>query len=262
MVTMMNTKEIKIFPNAHDLFQSTALDFTHRAQAAVEKTGMFSVALSGGSTPKLFFDTLSQTEYCIHNTPWEKIRFFFGDERYVLIDNINNNYHTAIEFLFSKLPVNPDNIFRIPTEYNDPFEAAHIYEATLRHVFHLNNNEIPQFDLIYLGLGDNAHTASLMPFTDVVNYYASNPLSDHQLATALLNPETNTYRITLTPTIINNSRDILFMVAGANKAQAVWNVLEGPFDPQNYPAQLIHCNIGKTIWCLDNLAAEKLKEPS
>jgi 6-phosphogluconolactonase len=237
---MKKDSEVRIFPTADALFESAAIDFSERAQAAVTKTGIFSVALSGGSTPKLFFETLSHTAYCVENTPWNTIRFFFGDERYVPLNDINSNYHTAFEFLLSKVPVNPDNIFRIPTEFKDPFVAADTYETTLRRAFQLSDNDIPQFDLIYLGLGDNAHTASLMPNSDVVKFYARSQLpNQHQLATAVFIPETNLYRITLTPTVINNSRDILFLVAGADKARAISTVLEGSFDPLNYPAQLI-----------------------
>lgn len=260
MVSISQEQSIAVFPTADDLFQFTAMDFSRRAMAAVKEKGVFSVVLSGGNTPKLFFETLTRNDECVTNTPWGQIQFFFGDERYVPPDDINSNYHTAQEYLFSKVPVSPDNIYRIPTEYTDPKEAALDYEQTLRKAFQVKDNSYPSFDLIYLGLGDNAHTASLMPFSDIVTDYATNPFTDqnHQLVASLFMSESNMYRITLTPNAINNSQSILFMVTGLNKAMAVWNVLEGKTDPQNFPAQLIHCLKGKTIWYLDKAAADKL----
>ena len=260
MVSMMQDNDIKIFPNEDDLCQFSALDFSRRAQEAVRLKGFFSVVLSGGNTPKLFFDALSHSDYCIKNTPWEHIRFFFGDERYLPSDDINSNYHTANAYLFSKVPVNRNNIYRIPTEFDDPKDAAIAYEKTLRQVFQMKDQGMPSFDLIYLGLGDNSHTASLMPFSDIVKYYTENPLSktSHRLVDTLFVPETNMHRITLTPNAINNSQAIIFMVAGVKKAAAVWNVLAGDRDPLNYPSQLIHGLHEKTTWYLDKLAAEQL----
>ena len=157
--------------------------------------------MPGGNTPKLFFDTLTRVEYYKNNIPWQQIQFFFGDERYVPSDDAESNYHMAYEHLFSKVPINPENIYRIPTEFNDPKDAARAYEKTLRKVFHIKDNAFPQFDLVYLGLGDDAHTASLMPFSDVVMHYVKNSSSDkhNQLVASLFITESNMYRITLTP---------------------------------------------------------------
>jgi 6-phosphogluconolactonase len=260
MATMTKNKDITIFTNANDLFQFAAKDFSQRASAAVNDKGIFSVVLAGGNTPKLFFDTLTDIEYYKKNIPWQQIQFFFGDERYVPSDDAESNYYMAYEHLFSKVPVNPKNIYRIPTEFNDPKNAAKNYEQTLRRVFHIKDNAIPQFDLLYLGLGDNAHTASLMPLSDIVKYYAERSLSDknNQLVASLFVSESNMYRITLTPNVINNAKDIIFLVTGSNKATAVWKVLEDQTDPLHNPAQLIHSVHGKTIWYLDQLAAKKL----
>jgi 6-phosphogluconolactonase len=264
MVAMTKNNEIAIFPSANDLFQFAAKDFTHRALAAVNDKGTFSVVLAGGNTPKLFFDTLTGVKYYKNSIPWQQIQFFFGDERYVPSDDAESNYHMAYEHLFSKVPVNPENVYRIPTEFNDPKDAAKDYEQTLREAFHIKDNAFPQFDLLYLGLGDNAHTASLMPLSDVVMHYTENPFSDknNPLVASLFDSESNMYRITLTPNAINNGMDIIFLVAGANKATAVWEVLEGQTDPLHYPAQLIHSVHRKTIWYLDQAAAGKLNTAS
>jgi 6-phosphogluconolactonase len=130
----------------------------------------------------------------------------------------------------------------------------------VRAALHSEENTLLPFDLVYLGLGDNAHTASLMPEDAVVAQYVNTPThaAQEQLAAALFMPETNLYRITLTPSALNNALDIIFLVTGENKATAVWNVLEGQSDPLHYPAQLIQGLYQKTIWYLDQAAAEKL----
>jgi 6-phosphogluconolactonase len=257
---MTKSQEIKIFSSSHDLFVAAAKDFMLRAVAAVYDKGVFSVVLSGGNTPKLFFDTLTRVDNDKNTIPWQHIQFFFSDERYVSPDTNESNYHMACEYLFSKVSVNAKNVYRIPTEFQDPSDAAKHYEQTLRNAFNIKDNAFPQFDLVYLGLGDDAHTASLMPFSEIVIRYFDNALPDEesQFVVSLWVPELNMYRITLTPTVINNSMDIVFLVTGTNKAMAVKKVLEGPSNPKHYPAQLIHCVHGKTIWYLDTLAAEKL----
>jgi 6-phosphogluconolactonase len=260
MDIMTKNNEIKIFANPKDLFQFAAKDFSQRVIASINNKGTFSVVLSGGNTPKLFFDALTKDESYKKNIPWNEIQFFFGDERYVPADDVKSNYHMAYEHLFSQLPINPENVYRVPTEFKDPKDAAQAYEKTLREVFHIKDNVLPQFDLVYLGLGDNAHTASLMPLSDIVKHYVENPFEDknNQLVASVFVSEFNMYRITLTPDAINNAKNIIFLVTGANKAIAVWEVLEGRSDPLHYPAQLIHGKQSNTMWYLDGLAAGKL----
>ena len=164
----------------------------------------------------------------------------------------------AYEHLFSKVPVDPKNIFRIPTESNDPQMAAKEYEQLLKNYSKDDGN--PLFDLVYLGLGDDAHTASLMPLSDIVKRYADNPQTDegNHLVVSLYVSASKMHRITLTPLALNNAKTIIFIVTGENKANAVWEVLDGNTDPLHYPAQLIQSVHGKTLWYLDNLAAGKL----
>ncbi|MFI4954778.1 MAG: 6-phosphogluconolactonase [Gammaproteobacteria bacterium] len=258
MAIMKKDVEIKIFPDPAEVFKSAAADFSQRAIAAIQRQGVFNVVLSGGNTATFFFDSL--VECYKDQIPWGQIQFFFGDERYVPADDVQSNYHMAYEHLFSKVAVPKENIHRIPTGLNDPNAAAEEYEHSLRKLFNTQNTEFPKFDLLYLGLGENAHTASLMPLSDVVKDAAKN-LSGSQnprLVASLLVPELNMYRITLTPNAINNSSCIIFLVTGESKAPAVYEVLEGPIAPEQYPAQLIHCLYGKTIWYLDHAAAKKL----
>lgn len=250
---MKKNNRITVFSSDANLFKFAANDFSQRAIAAVQDKGIFSVVLAGGNTPKLFFDALTSGEFK-KSIPWQKVLFFFGDERYVPANDRQSNYHMAYEHLFSKVPVNLKNIYRIPTEFNDPTDAVKEYEQTLRNIFHIQNNTCPEFDCIYLGLGDNAHTASLMPFSEPVKNHAEN----NQLVASLFVAELNMYRITLTANAINNSKAIIFLVTGADKATAVWEVLEGPRDPERYPAQLIHCVNGETIWYIASAAAAKL----
>jgi len=238
---MKRNTELRIFPSVDQLFNYAAQDFCQRAVSAVQAKGMFSVVLSGGNTPQLFFDILTQDQKCRENTPWKMIQFFFGDERYVPARDVRSNYHSAYEHLFSRVPICPKNIFRISTEFKDPEDAAKVYERTLRNAF----------DLVYLGLGEDAHTASLMPFNTALK-------NDKQLVASVFLPKSCEYRITLTPNAINRGKDIIFLVTGANKANAVWEVLEGPRDPQRYPAQLIRSAHGETFWFLDEAASGKL----
>ncbi len=250
MVDINKNQEIKIFASPDELFHAAAEDFTQRALHAVDAKGVFTVVLSGGNTPKSFFDALTENKFCQEKTPWDKIKFFFGDERYVPADDSASNYHMAYEHLFSKVPVVKKNIYPIPTDLHDPKDTAKNYEATLRKVFQIKYHEFPRFDLVYLGLGENGHTASLMPFSEVLT-----PPAD-QLVASLWVPELKMYRITLTSSAINNSLCIIFLVEGEKKVSAVYEVLEGAANPERYPAQLIHN--GKTIWYLDQAAAKKL----
>jgi 6-phosphogluconolactonase len=259
MAAMTKNAEVAIFPDSHALFQFAAKDFSQRATVAVSKNGNFSVVLAGGKTPELFFDVLSSVAQYKENIPWDKIQFFFGDERYVPSNDSESNYHMAYEHLFSKLPINPKNVFRIPTDFKDPKSATHEYERILRTFS--KNNDGPQFDLVYLGLGENGHTASLMPLSEIVKYYAENPLAakNSNLVVSLYDSESEMYRISLTPSALNNGMDIIFLVTGANKKNAVSEVLNGNRDPLHYPAQLIHSIHGQTIWYLDAAAAGKLE---
>lgn len=260
MVIMTEYQEITVFPEPDALFQFAANDFKNRAIAAVAEKGNFSVVLAGGNTPKAFFDVLTSVEEYKKHIPWPLIQFFFGDERYVPADHEESNYHMADLHLFSKVPIDPSNIYRIPTEFKDPKIAAKHYENTLRKTFHISDQAFPLFDLVYLGLGDNAHTASLMPLSELVKHFAEKTSleSSHQLVATLSVSESILKRITLTPNALNHGRVIIFLATGASKATAAWEVLEGKSDPEQYPAQLIRSVHGKTIWYLDQLAAAKL----
>lgn len=261
-VIKINDQIIHVFSDTSALFRALAKDFVQRAHKAVTEKQTFSVVLSGGKTPTLLFDALLTIAQEEKQIPWQKIKFFFGDERYVPKESDMSNYHLANAHLFSKLPIRKENIFRIPTELQDPIAAAENYEHTIREVFQCKNNEVPQFDLVYLGLGEDGHTASLMPDSDVVKTYLDaieSKKNKHPLVAALWVSELNMYRITMTPTVLNHSAHVSFCALGANKAVVVDKVLNGPFTPLQYPAQLIRCEQGETVWYLDQAAGQNLR---
>ena len=163
---MPTPPEIRISNAAADLFQAAATEFATLASQAIQSNGKFSVALSGGSTPKSLYSLLASGS--IPNIPWEKIFFFFGDERDVPPDHPESNYRMVRETgLFSK--VSNDQVFRVRTEEEDANTAALDYEQTLQKFFELRPGEFPRFDLVLLGLGPDGHTASLFPSTTALN---------------------------------------------------------------------------------------------
>lgn len=260
MDIMTQRIKIQIFPNDQALFQLAATDFRARVLKVLNNNPFFSLALSGGNTPKSFFDVLTSQDRDIINFPWNKIKFFFGDERYVPASSSQSNYHMANQYLFSKLPIDPKNIFFIPTDLTDPNEAALCYEQTIRSEL-VCKNHVPCFDLIYLGLGDDGHTASLMPSSKSVEHYLKDPKHERLVESEYIK-NLKMYRVTMTPRVINHASNIIFLVTGSDKAPAVAEVLEGKEDPLRYPAQLIQSLDGETIWYLDSFAADKLKKKS
>lgn len=258
MVSIKNN-QLYILPDSTSLFKTIADDFMQRVIKSVKDKGIFTVVLAGGNTPKKLFSLLA-TEPYKSSIPWDKIYFFFGDERYVPEDQPNNNFFMAHQYLFNHVSVPMVNVFGIPTEYENPAEAAEDYADTLRSVMKVAADQVPQFDLIYLGLGSNAHTASLMPYTDLVKAYANSVDGNDkdQIVAATWVEELGMYRITLTPPVLNNAGSIIFLLEGAEKAEAVWQILQGPYDPVIYPAQLIK-STQPLIWFLDQSAASQLK---
>ncbi len=253
MAVVINDYLLHILPDASALYEAAAQDFIREAILTIHKQPFFTVVLAGGETPKLFYDTLVQCSQTAP-IPWQKIKFFFGDERYVPKDNAASNYHVAYAHLFSKVPVLPEHIYPMPTDLKDPMAAAEQYEQTLRSEF---QGAQPLFDLVYLGLGANAHTASLMPDSELVKNYLA--MGTSKLVDALWVPKLQMYRMTLTPPALNHCKKIGFLVTGEEKAIAVRDVLQGPFKPLHYPAQLIRCEQGKTVWYLDEKAAIQLQ---
>jgi 6-phosphogluconolactonase len=219
-----------------------------RAKVCIEQSGRFTIALSGGSSPKRLYELLASDAY-LNRIDWKKVYFFFGDERYVPADHSNSNFLMANKALFVPLSVSAEQIFAVNTSLQ-PSDAASDYEQRIRKHFH---NKDCRFDLILLGLGDNSHTASLFPHTSVLH-------EEHALVKEIYVQEVSMYRITFTAPLINAAHCVAFLVYGSSKAEAVANILKGPLKIEDYPAQLINPTDGELHWFLDGPAAADVDE--
>lgn len=207
----------------------------------------FTIALSGGSTPKKLFQLLATPEYAT-KIEWSRLHFFWGDERFVPYSDERNNAKMAYDTLLQQVPVKPEQVHIIPTD-TDPQEAARRYEKILHAYF---DNTPHSFDLVMLGLGDNAHTLSLFPgYPEVI-------LEENRWALAFFLTEQDMYRITLTAPVVNQAAAVMYLVSGADKAEAVQQIIERPFEPLVYPAQMIQPVPGELHWFLDEGAAGRL----
>ncbi|HZJ36831.1 MAG TPA: 6-phosphogluconolactonase [Gillisia sp.] len=230
-----------------ELIKAIAAHFISVGNNAIATRGEFNVVLSGGNSPKKLYELLASPGYK-EKINWKKINFFFGDERVVPANDPENNAYMVKRTLFDPLNISQSNIFPINTSLS-PQEAAKSYTATITE--HLDSQEL-QFDLILLGLGDNAHTASLFPYTPVLTEKSAS-------VQAVFLEGQKIYRISMTAPLINRARNIAFLVYGQEKAEAVHLVLEGEFDPEKYPAQLTNPLKGELHWFLDEAAASLLE---
>ena len=228
-----------------------AAELLVRLQRADHTQEHFSLALSGGSTPRTFHSMLVAPPYR-DQVDWESMQYFWGDERFVPPDDPESNYHMAFETLLTKAPVTSDQVHRVPTERGDPATVADLYEADIRRDLNVLPGQFPRFDLILLGMGPDGHCASLFPHTAALHV-------DNRLVTANEVPQLHTTRITFTVPVINNAAAVVFLVAGADKADALAAVLEGPRDPETYPSQFIAPEHGALYWLADRAAASKLQ---
>lgn len=227
---------------------AAAVLFVRAAQQARTR-GRFNVVLSGGSTPRAFHTLLAAPPYR-DQVEWSQVHFYWGDDRCVAPDDPESNFRMARETLLDKVPIREAQIHRIHTE-EDPVVAANLYADELRQDFALAEGQLPRFDLLYLGMGPDGHTASLFPHTAALAV-------TEKLVTANYVPKLAVNRITLTYPVLNNAAVIAFLVAGADKADALSAVLEGPRDPETYPSQLIAPRDGDLYWLADSAAAAKL----
>jgi 6-phosphogluconolactonase len=241
--------ELRRLTTPQDLFQAAAEEFIHSANEAITQRKRFIVALSGGSTPKGLYTLLAAN--ASSSLPWDRMFFFFGDERHVPPDHPESNYRMASETLFSKAPIPPANIFRVPAENPDASAAAEEYEKNMRGFFSSPPGEFPSFDLILLGLGPDGHTASLFPETLALQ-------EKSRLVVANWVDKFKTSRITFTLPLLNAARCVAFLVSGTEKAPALHEVLEGKAPGEKYPAKLVQPSDGKLIWFVDRAAASEL----
>lgn len=240
---------IRVYSGPDELALKAARSFARLADQYVLGSGRFTVALSGGSTPKVMFQLLAAEPFK-ETVPWQYIYFFWGDERAVPPDHAESNYRMAYTNLLQHVPVPPDQIFRMPADQSNLNAAAQDYAQTLRSVAGTSTG-FPVLDLVMLGMGADGHTASLFPRTEALN-------PTDQLVVANRVEKLDAYRLTLTAPAINAARNIRFLIAGADKADALREVLIGDRNPQRYPSQMIHPSDGSLLWMVDEAAAALL----
>lgn len=218
---------------------ATPKDLARAAAELFVERDVSTVALSGGSTPKLLYQLLADpNEPFREQVPWSRIQFFWSDERHVPPDHPESNYRMANEAMLAHVPVLKDNVHRIMSENPNAAEAAEQYEEVVP----------PRLDLILLGLGTDGHTASIFPDSEVLH-------ETKRLVAAPWVEKQKSYRITMTLPLINNAASVVFLVSGAEKAEIVRQVIKGP---KRYPAQEVRPAEGELRWMLDREAARKL----
>jgi 6-phosphogluconolactonase len=248
---------LKVFPDIEELNRFAAERFVEIANGAIEKNGRFTVSLAGGSTPKALYRLLASPEFA-NKTDWSKVFFFFGDERNVPTDDEESNFRMARENLLEPLNIPENQIFRWKTELNDAEKIAADYEETIVSYFRpIRANQEPEefhlFDLMILGMGADGHTASIFPFTEALNEKVKSAVANRV-------EKLGQTRLTLTLPVIRNSSNVMFLVAGAEKAEALREVLEGDYDPETYPAQIARPNSGNLLWLVDSEAAREIQD--
>jgi 6-phosphogluconolactonase len=243
------TVEVRRLATPQDLFQTAADAVLHMADEAISKRGRFTIALSGGSTPKSLYALIAANAAA--SVPWEKVFFFWGDERHVGPKDPESNYRMAEESLLSKVSVPAGNVFRVPAENPDAGAAANAYEQTLRNFFETAPGQFPRFDVILLGMGPDGHTASLFPETAALQ-------EKSRLFVANWVEKLHTHRLTLTLPVLNQAHLVAFLVSGTDKAAALHEVLEGKAAGEKYPSKLVRPVDGQLIWFLDRASASGL----
>jgi 6-phosphogluconolactonase len=237
--------EIKVVPDAKAVAVEAAERVANAADAAIRERGKFSIALSGGSTPKALYALLAAEPYR-SRIDWSRVHVLFGDERAVPPDHKDSNYRMAEESLLSKVPIPKAQVYRMKGELGE-----HADEAAKEYGLMLKRDFPDGLDVILLGMGGDGHTASIFPGTIAVRerehralgYFAENSSTG------------KSWRVTLTAPYINLAREILVLLAGADKASRVKEVLEGPEDPERLPIQLIRPTRGRIVWIMDVAAA-------
>jgi 6-phosphogluconolactonase len=241
-----------------DFYQEAATWFVRSAQQAIGQRGIFSVALSGGSTPRSLYELLARPQFS-RRIQWDKVHVFWGDERCVPPDDPVSNFRMTSESLLDHVAIPSDHVHRIRGEL-DPTLAAQEYELTLRSLptvlpMEINPRtgvEFPRFDLILLGLGEDGHTASLFPDTAALR-------SQERLVVANWVEKLESWRVTQTLPVINTAAEIMFLVSGSQKAQILQQVLQGPNQPGRLPAQNIDPWNGSLVWLVDQQAGTMLE---
>jgi 6-phosphogluconolactonase len=244
---MPSEPQVRVLPSNEELFRASAEKFCEVGKQAIRDHGRYTVALSGGSTPKGLHHELATT--FASELPWEKVFFFWGDERHVPPDFPESNFRMAKETLLSKLPIPGDHIFRMRGEMPDANQAAAMYQQWLREFFRLATGQFPRIDFILLGIGPEGHTASLFPDTKALGEKQHSVVGNYVAVHS-------TWRITCTYPVLNNGANVMFLVDGGSKAEIVRTALKDP--SANLPCQGVKPVSGNLMWYLDNAAGAKL----
>jgi 6-phosphogluconolactonase len=249
------TVTYRVLPSPAATARAGAQLFSEAAVRAATARGVARIAISGGTTPKTMFALLADpAEPFLKQVPWDKIELYWVDERCVPPDNIESNYRMTNEALLSKVPLPAKRVYRMEGEA-EPEVAAARYESTIRNTFKLEGAETPTFDLVLLGMGDDGHTASLFPHTEALHEMSHIVVPNHV-------PQKDAWRITLTWPVINQGREVAFLIEGPAKTQVLHDVFLGPYQPETYPSQFIRPASGRLALLLDAAAAAKLPEPA
>lgn len=242
--------ELWVCADAEEVAAKTADLFVNEAAKAIADRGRFRVVLSGGSTPRRAYELLASAKWRAQ-VVWNKVDVFWGDERYVPADHPESNYRMANDALLQNIPIPQANVCRVPVEISPPEATAKAYEDAIRDCF-VDAGGVPRFDLIFLGLGTNGHTASLFPHSPLLNERSRLVMADEVV-------EKNMWRITMTAPLLNRGRTVVFLVVGRDKAEVLRQVLCDSYNPQTLPAQLIRPEEGSLLWIVDEAAASLLR---
>ncbi len=252
MGTVNDKKQnIEILSDYESMSAKTLDIFVDQAREFIARQGVFRVAISGGKTPKRFFELLGNEDSSLA-LDWEKIHIFWVDERYVPWESHWSNYKLANDTFLKKVSIPDENIHGIPTDLPDFKQAANNYEDMIRKVFDLKEGQFPVFDLIILGMGADGHTASLFP-----DSYALLDTDDLACVVYVMDDKLN--RITLTYPVLKTAENLIVLVSGEEKAQTLKEVLVDEPDETKYPIELLWECSGKITWVVDQDAAKLLK---
>jgi 6-phosphogluconolactonase len=237
---------VRVYPDVNSAAQAAADEVVAIALSSVANNGRFTLGVSGGSTAPILYRLLASEP---HSTQidWPSTHVFWGDERCVPPDDRESNYRLVKTSLLDHVPIPEANIHRMRGELH-PAEAAQLYEKELREFF----GEEPIFDLLIQGMGPDGHTASLFPQSDALQ------VSDRWVVDTRVEKLATPWRLTLTIPVINRAANVLFLVAGEQKAETLSDVVCGPYQPEKYPSQMIQPKNGRLLWLIDEAAAAQL----
>ena len=242
--------QIAIYADTDTLSHEAAQYLVRLANESIVTHGRFTIALSGGTTPRKLYSLLGSEPYR-SQVDWRLVEVFWSDERCVPPDDAESNYRMAQEALLNKVAIPASQVHRMPGERPDYDAAAEAYAAEIQRSF--GTDTIPRFDLLQLGMGPDGHTASLFPHQ--ASLHEEQRLVIHVSNTPKPPPD----RLTFTPPLLNAARHVLFLVTGSDKADAVQAVLEDDYQPDEYPAQIVRPPQGDLLWMLDKEASSKLR---